>query len=213
MKRASVLVMGDSFMSRDPEYPGQHWSELMTQWQVENVSRAGYSNALIALTVLEYIEHTRPDAVVIGFTDCLRLEFAAQGRHGPGNSWITSAHDPVLTADERLARDYFRVTRDLWMEVNKSAMLIGNVLMTLRNLNIPFAFSWMMFDDFLEQIVPVQRLQFRQFEQQRITYNLATENRHCWGISSPRYHVNDHNAQQRFAKEAHLVLTNQLCIK
>jgi hypothetical protein len=210
MKRPHVLVMGDSFMCRDPDYPGQHWSELMSHWQVTNISRAGYSNCLIALTVMEYLEHTRPDAVILGFTDCLRLEFAAQGRHGPENPWITSTHDNVLTQEERLARDYYRVTRDLWMEVNKAAMQIGNLLSLLRTHQIPFAFSYMMFGDFLEQVTPVQKQLLTQFRTHEIAANLATENRDCWGMTSPRYHVHKADRQQNFAKQAHYILTQQL---
>lgn len=207
--KKKLLVVGDSFMCQDPRYPGQHWSELLPDFDVINLGRSGWSNCLIALTLMEYVSANVPDAVVLGFTDPLRLEFAAQGRHGPENAWITSNHRDVLTADEKLCRDYFTVTRDLQLEANKSAMLIGNLLGMLKDMQIPFAFNYMLFESFLSQITELQQQRLSQFQNQQIPYNLAMDEPDAWAKSDPMFHVLDINKQKKFAMQVKEVLTSQ----
>ena len=207
--KKKLLVVGDSFMCQDPRHPGQHWSELLPAFDVVNLGRSGWSNCLIALSAMEYVSASMPDAVVLGFTDPLRLEFAAQGRHGPNSAWITSNHVGVLTADEKLCGDYFSVTRDLRLEANKSAMLIGNLLGTLQALKIPFAFNYMMFELFLPQITELQQQRLKQFQHQHIPYNLAMDDPDAWKKSDPMFHVHDMNKQKKFAMHAEEVLTSQ----
>ena len=207
--KKKLLVVGDSFMCQDPRYPGQHWSELLPDFDVINLGRSGWSNCLIALTLMEYVSANVPDAVVLGFTDPLRLEFAAQDRHGPDRQWITSSHANVLTADEKLCRDYFTVTRDLRLEANKSAMLIGNSLSMLKDMQIPFAFNYMIFESFLPQIIELQQQRLGQFRAQQISYNLAMDDPDAWLKSDPMFHVNDMNKQRKFAMHAEEVLTSQ----
>ena len=207
--KKKLLVVGDSFMCQDTRYPGQHWSELLPAFDVINFGRSGWSNCLIALTLMEYVSINPPDAVVLGFTDPLRLEFAAQGRHGPDRDWITSNHDGVLTADEKLCRDYFTVTRDLRLEANKSAMLIGNLLGMLKSLQIPFAFNYMIFESFLPQITELQQQRLSQFQTQQIPYNLAMDDPDAWTKFDPMFHVHDMNKQKKFAMHVEKVLTLQ----
>jgi hypothetical protein len=207
--KKKLLVVGDSFMCQDSRYPGQHWSELLPAFDVVNLGRSGWSNCLIALSLMEYVSDNKPDAVVLGFTDPLRIEFAAQGRHGPNNDWITSNHAGVLTADEKLCRDYFSVTRDLQLEANKSAMLISNLFGMLKDLEIPFAFNYMMFESFLPQITELQQQRLNQFQSQQIPYNLAMDHPDAWKQSDPMFHVHDINKQKKFAIHAEEVLTYQ----
>jgi hypothetical protein len=207
--KKKLLVVGDSFMCQDPRYPGQHWSEMLPAFDVVNLGSSGWSNCLIALSLMEYVSASKPDAVVLGFTDPLRLEFAAQGRHGPDKAWITSSHSGALTADERLCRDYFTVTRDTQLEANKSAMLIGNLFGVLKDLKIPFAFNYMIFECFLTEITELQQQRLNQFRPQQIPYNLAMDNTATWEISDPMFHVNDINKQKKFAIHAEEVLTSQ----
>jgi hypothetical protein len=207
--KKKLLVVGDSFMCQDPRYPGQHWSELLPAFDVVNLGRSGWSNCLIALSAMEYVSASTPDAVVLGFTDPLRLEFAAHGRHGPEIAWVTSNHTRALTADEKLCRDYFSATRDLQLEVNKSAMLISNLLGMLQALEIPFAFNYMMFETFLPQITELQQQRLSQFQHQHIPYNLAIDNPDAWSKSDPMFHVDDINKQKKFAMHAEEVLTLQ----
>ena len=207
--KKKLLVVGDSFMCQDARYHGQHWSELLPAFDVINLARAGWSNCLIALSLMEYVSANMPDAVVLGFTDPLRLEFAAQGRHGPGIDWVTSNHGQVLTADEKLSRDYFTVTRDLGLEANKSAMLISNLFSMLKSLQIPFAFNYMMFESFLPQITELQQQRLSQFQTQQIPYNLAMDNPDAWSKSDPMFHVHDMTKQKKFAMHVEKVLTLQ----
>jgi hypothetical protein len=207
--KKKLLVVGDSFMCQDPRYPGQHWSELLPNFDVVNLGRSGWSNCLIALTLMEHVSASTPDAVVLGFTDPLRLEFAAQGRHGPDRPWVTSSHANILTTDEKLCRDYFTVTRDLQLEVNKSAMLISNILSMLEDLKIPFAFNYMMFEIFLSQINELQQQRLSQFQTQQISYNLAMDDPDAWLKSDPLFHVIDMDKQKKFAMHAEEVLTSQ----
>jgi hypothetical protein len=207
--KKKLLVVGDSFMCQDPRYPGQHWSELLPAFDVISLGRSGWSNCLIALTFMEYVSTSIPDAVVLGFTDPLRLEFAAQERHGPDRQWVTSSHNGVLSQDEKLCRDYFSVTRDLQLEANKSAMLIGNLFGMLKDLKIPFAFNYMMFESFLPDITKLQQQRLNQFQTQQIPYNLALDDPASWSKSDPMFHVHDMNKQKKFAMHAEKVLTLQ----
>lgn len=207
--KKKLLVVGDSFMCLDSRYPGQHWSELLPAFDVVNHGRSGWSNCLIALSLMEYVSVNKPDAVVLGFTDPLRLEFAAQGRHGPDRQWVTSSHDGVLNQDEKLCRDYFTVTRDLQLEANKSAMLIGNLFGMLQALKIPFAFNYMMFESFLPRITDLQQQRLGQFHTHQISYNLAMDDPDAWKHSDPMFHVHDINKQKKFAMHAEEVLTLQ----
>jgi hypothetical protein len=209
MKRRPLLVVGDSFMSRDPDYPGQHWSELMPEWQVTNRARPGWSNALIFLEVAEAIEQAPDTAIVLGFTDPLRIEFAARGRHGQGVDWVTNNHAPVLTADERLARDYFHITRDLRLEAIKSAQQILGLFSLLSTRGSLWAYSLMAYEQFLVQLPEVMKLEFQRYATHMIPYNLAEEGRCYWGMTSPRYHVNDAEMQQSFARAANSCLITQ----
>jgi hypothetical protein len=207
--KKKLLVVGDSFMCQDSRHPGQHWSEMLPAFDVVNLGRSGWSNCLIALSLMEYVSVNKPDAVVLGFTDPLRIEFAAQGRHGPDSNWITSNHTKTLTADEKLCRDYFSVTRDLQLEANKSAMIISNLFGMLKDLTIPFAFNYMIFEYFLPQINELQQQRLSQFQTQQIEYNLAIENPDTWVKSDPMFHVHDMNKQKKFAMHAEKVLTFQ----
>jgi hypothetical protein len=207
--KKKLLVVGDSFMCQDPRYPGQHWSELLPNFDVVNLGRSGWSNCLIALTLMEYVSNNVPDAVVLGFTDPLRLEFPAQERHGPDHPWITSSHVNILTADEKLCKDYFTVTRDLDLEANKSAMLISNLLDMLKDMQIPFAFNYMMFELFLSQINELQQQRLSQFHNQQIPYNLAMDERDAWAKADPIFHVDNIDKQKKFAMHAEEVLTSQ----
>ena len=72
MKR--LLVVGDSFMQRDPDFPGQHWSEMLPEYEVINHAQSGISNAIIAYNFWQGLSH-KPEAVILGCTMPDRLEF------------------------------------------------------------------------------------------------------------------------------------------
>ncbi len=72
---ATICVCGDSFFSRDKNYPGQHWSEqLGSQHEVYNLARPGASNFSIWHQVMQ-ADMFDPDLVLVAFTSCPRLEY------------------------------------------------------------------------------------------------------------------------------------------
>ena len=43
-----LLVVGDSFMHPDVDFPGQHWSEMLPEYEILMYSISGSSNGIIA---------------------------------------------------------------------------------------------------------------------------------------------------------------------
>jgi hypothetical protein len=99
--KPTLLVVGDSFMTTDENYQGQHWSEMVTDYNVINFAQSGCTNFMIALQVMQALETLHIDAVVLGFTEENRLEFPYKpGQPAPINRhWYTSGATPLMNND------------------------------------------------------------------------------------------------------------------
>jgi hypothetical protein len=74
MEKINVVVCGDSWMCRDSEFPGTHFSELLEdRYSVTNLARAGVSNVEIGFQLKRAVE-LRPDYVIIAKTSPDRIE-------------------------------------------------------------------------------------------------------------------------------------------
>jgi hypothetical protein len=74
LEKINVVVCGDSWMCRDPEFPGTHFSELLEdRYSVTNLARAGVSNVEIGFQLKQTVE-LNPDYVIIAKTSPDRIE-------------------------------------------------------------------------------------------------------------------------------------------
>lgn len=106
-----LVVCGDSFMSQDPKFPGEHFSEILNfAYQVTNFARPGVGNVDICFQIKEALE-LNPDFVLIGYTDSARMEVPIANttdisdirlnnfRPGPAQRYI-SRTIPTLVGEE-----------------------------------------------------------------------------------------------------------------
>lgn len=207
MKR--LLVVGDSFMHPDANFPGQHWSEMLPEYEIIMRSQSGSTNGMIAWQFFQGLE-LKPDAVVIGFTMADRIEFK---NHNPKDSdkWYSSKHDSRTSADEKLAVDYYQATVCQEMLLFKGFLTVRSLLLTCEQQQIPYAFTlnglWDvdkkdLTNEYWSTIHKHDTQLLGEFANHRAT-NFTTS-----GIfkTSPGFHVDDLAWQQRFAQEVREIL-------
>jgi hypothetical protein len=74
MEKINLVICGDSWMCRDPQYPGTHFSELLdSRYQVTNLARAGVSNIEIGFQLKKVVE-LKPRYVIVAKTGSDRIE-------------------------------------------------------------------------------------------------------------------------------------------
>jgi len=204
-----LLVVGDSFMHPDWKFPGQHWSEMLPEYEILMRSVSGSSNGIITWKFFEGLEQ-KPDAVVLGFTMADRIEFANSDPKY-SDQWYTSVHDSRTTTDQRLAVDYYRATACEEMMLFKGFVTVRSLLLTCEKLKLPYAFTlnglWDVDKKDLtnkhwSNIYKNELRLLGEFDQHRAT-NFVTS-----GIfkMSPGFHVDDPAWQQRFAQEVREIL-------
>ena len=145
MAMKKLLVVGDSFMHPDPEFPGQHWSEMLPEYEIIMRSISGSSNGIIAYQFFQGLK-LNPDAIVIGLTMPDRIEFPIPPGRVPGQRyenkiWYSSANSS-LTKDQQLAADLFRATSDNNMNIFKSILIARSMFLECERRKIPYAFNW-----------------------------------------------------------------------
>jgi hypothetical protein len=204
--KKKLLVVGDSFMRPDPEYPGQHWSEMLPEYDVIMYSQSGSSNGMIANQFFKGLE-LNPDAVVIGFTASDRIEFKLEARPEDArnnNSWITGSH-AALNSVQKIAADYYATAVCQDMQFFKNLLLARSLLLTLEKKKIPFAYTCnLLFNHLDDQEGQAQVDKYLdEFEQHQCPTNLATYSN--WK-ASPGFHTDDPEWQNRFAHEVHTIL-------
>lgn len=143
MKR--LLVVGDSFMCPDTDYPGEHWSEMLPEYDVIMRGVSGSTNGIIAYEFFQGLK-LNPDAVVMGFTMSDRIEFLIPSGRPPGQDyenliWCSSSSS-ALNTDQRLAVDLFRATTDDAMNTFKSMLIAKSMFLECERRRLPYAFNW-----------------------------------------------------------------------
>jgi hypothetical protein len=200
-----LLVVGDSFMKPDPAFPGQHWSEMLTDYHVDNRSQDGCTNAIIAERLWSALD-TELDAVVLGFTMSDRLEFDSSDEYFSltGKKWYTSGAISLHSADESLACKYYKATVSHSMMDFKGFLIARSMLLTLEKLGIKFAWTLNglyyhyntpnrefidpLLDDLKDFEIPTNLVHYPNFK------------------ASPGFHVDDPVWQSRFAQEVREIL-------
>jgi len=205
-----LLVVGDSFMTPDSAFPGQHWSEMLPEYNILMHSQSGATNGIIAWQFFKGLKE-HPDAVVLGFTMPDRIEFKNNNiRHKL--KWYSSKHDGNMTADEKLAVDYYQATACLEMMLFKGFLTVRSLLLTCEKQKIQYAFTlnglWDsndkdINDPLWKNVYENECMLLGEFVKNRIPTNFTSS-----GIfkASPGFHVDDPVWQQRFAQEAREIL-------
>jgi hypothetical protein len=211
--KKKLLVVGDSFMRPDPDYPGQHWSEMLPDYEIIMNSQSGSSNGIIAYNFYQGLSQN-PDAVVLGFTFPSRLEFATNIINGQEKiKWITNVDRTNITTDQQLAADLYQIHTDNEMRQLKETTIARGILSILRDRKIPFAWTlnglfnnlanlpypsdpWinLILSDYFDRMTPTNLTTYQGFK------------------TSPGFHTDDPAWQKRFAQEAREILQNSLTL-
>lgn len=204
MTKPRLLIVGDSFFSKDEQFPNQHWSEMLPDYDVDNRACPGHSVRMILRDLVEGLA-SGADTVVIGFTVAGRIEF----EHMVGifkKSWITSCHQHRLNSEQKLFMTLHEsLTDPEWDNIGTFWQITGALSM-LKTKNIPFVYSLGSY----QMSMPTTKLskqhgnvvndQLARFSSHALDLNLATYPLSLQ-TSSPVFHVPDRLWQSQFAAE------------
>ena len=209
--KKKLLVVGDSFMRPDPDYPGQHWSEMLPEYEIIMNSQSGASNSIIAYNFYQGLTQN-PDAVVLGFTFIFRLEFATNIITREGKiKWTTGADSVNTTKDQQLLADLYKIHTDDEMQQLKETSIARSMLSVLKKKKIPVAWTlnglfcnlthlpypsdpWvnLILSDYFDCMTPTNLATYQDFK------------------TSPGFHTDSPVWQKRFANEVQEILQTQL---
>lgn len=190
-----LLVVGDSFMHPDSNFVGQHWSEMLPEYEILMYSVSGSTNGRIAHQFYQGLLQ-QPDAVVLGFTEPNRLDFEFKGQ------WV-SANYKEITHDQKLLADLYKIHVPHEMLMIKDCTMVVGMLSLLERRKIPYAWTLnLLFNNLYELPYPsdpwVKSILGEYFYRMTDT-NLATYPN--WK-TSPGFHTDDVEWQRRYAQEA-----------
>jgi hypothetical protein len=205
--KSRLLIVGDSFFSRDEKFPNQHWSEMLPGYEVDNRAVPGHSNRMILHDLVEGLT-SRPDAVVIGFTGPSRIEFKNPNPEPDFDRlWMTSQHHQRLTQDQKLLMTLYQsLTEPVWENFGAFWQIIG-ALSFLKSQNIPFVYSLGIYQKLIpvtELLLPhshIVNIQLSKFSSYALVNNLATYPLELQTNFDPLFHVPDPVWQSNFANE------------
>ena len=206
--KPTLLIVGDSFMKPEryhSKFFGQHWSELITDYNIVNLAEDSSSNAVIFVQLLDGLKQ-KPDAVILGFTMPDRIEFANEKFYPPPRRWYSNGMIPAKRSDQRLAVDYYRATVCEEMLAIKGYIVARSCFLTLEKLNIPYAYSFNGLDNDISKSVHTNTWRMEiveEFNQHQIPLNLST---YPDFKMTPGYHVDNIEWQSMFAKQASEIL-------
>ena len=190
-------------MCPDTNFPGQHWSEMLPEYEIIMLSQPGSTNGMIAWQFFEGLK-LNPDAVVLGFTQPNRIEFEAtvEQQKNFKRKWLSNGHTS-LTNDKKLAVDYYVALSDDQMNRFKSCVIARGLFLTCESQGIPYAYTLNgLFNNLIHLPYPsdpdVNNI-LKEFFHRMCATNLATYPK--WK-QSPGFHTDDLSWQQRFAQEA-----------
>jgi hypothetical protein len=203
MAMKKLLVVGDSFMHPDQDFPGQHWSEMLPEYEIIMRSISGSSNGIIAYQFFQGLK-LNPDAVVMGFTMPDRIEFLIPpGKDYNNRIWYSNANNE-LNNDQRLAADMFRATTDDQMNLFKSCVMARGMFLECERRRLPYAFNWNgLYGSAGAPLIPLIESIVSEFRSRQCS-NL---NGHPEFKLSPQYHTDDPVWQNRMATEVRNILT------
>ncbi|CAB4164142.1 hypothetical protein UFOVP1146_78 [uncultured Caudovirales phage] len=214
-----ILVCGDSFSVTDPDYPGLHWTEKILNFspdfEVANLSYGGCSNAMINLQLLQGL-NLNPDFVIISFTNEHRYELDNNINAIPtdltpmgiATYQKTRYTTNVYTQDKEIARWMSSKCSDNFEKI-KNYFYISFCIQTLKQRNIPFAFSLGGFEYKQDYTALINANYMYNFIKDYTDYELKTN---LWfyhgGNSRPYFHVSSNEVQTLYANECINRITN-----
>lgn len=201
-----LLVVGDSFMHPDRNFPGEHWSEMLPEYDVIMRSISSSSNGIIAYQFYQGLQ-INPDAVVMGFTMPDRIEFRIAPEKDLTNRIWYSNGNTQLNSEQRLAVDMFRATTCDQMNLFKSCVIARCMLIECVQRKIPFAYTLNgLFNNLATLPYPSDPTVISMLGEfsSRMCVNLAT---YPAFKTSPGFHTDDPVWQNRMATEVRNILT------
>lgn len=181
-------------MHPDSEFVGQHWSEMLPEYEILMYSVSGSTNGRIAYQFYQGLLQN-PDAVVLGFTEPNRLDFEIDDEWASANHW-------KISSDQKLLSNLYKVHVPQEMLMIKDCSMVGGMLSLLEYRKIPYAWTLnLLFNNLYELPYPsdpwVKRILGEYFYRMTDT-NLATYPN--WK-ASPGFHTDSPEWQRRFSQE------------
>jgi hypothetical protein len=206
-----ILVCGDSFSATDPDFPGLHWTEKILDFspdfEVCNLAHGGCSNAMITLQLLQGL-NLNPNFVIVAFTNENRYELDKDPSILPTDLTVqglsTYQHNRYTT--NMYVKD---AGIEKWMagkcsenfEKLKNYFYISFCLQTLRQHNIPFAFSLGGFEYQQDYTALINSNYVYNFIKDYTANELKTNLWYYGSESTPTYHVSNDQVQTLYANE------------
>jgi hypothetical protein len=203
-----LLIVGDSFMTPDPEFPGQHWSEMLPEYEIFRLTQPGSTNGMIAWQFFQGLKFN-PDLVVFGFTMPDRIEFRLDEDQQKISQriWSSNGHQN-LTPDQQLAVDYYVALTDDHMNRFKSCVMARSLFLTCESRGTPYAYT---LNGLFNNLKPPPDSNvvniLGDFIHRMCPTNLAT---YPHWKSNVGFHTDDPVWQQRFAQEVREILQQPL---
>lgn len=204
-----VAVLGDSFMRPDPSFPGRHFSEMLSPWQVISHAQDGSSNAIIAMQMFEALG-SEPDAVILGFTMMDRLEFdTLQDGRRHGQHWNTNATISPQVQEVHQTMTLYRATASHDMMFIRSLLIARACFATLEKRCIPFAYTLNgLWQHPQNQRQALQDQLIGDFYHREISVNLSLYP--DLKFTTPCYHVDNDEWQSNFALCCQKIIGGQI---
>jgi len=194
-------------MHPDMDFPGEHWSEMLFEYDIIMNAQSGSSNGIIAHKFYQGLAE-KPDAAVLGFTFKSRVEFPVDIVINNNKiKWTTGADRYNITKDQQLFADLYQIHTDNEMQQLKEILRTCSMMSMLQVRNIPFAWTanglfnnlavlpypsdpWINFilDDYSDRRTPTNLATYPNFKM------------------IPGFHTDDPEWQKRFANEVREIL-------
>jgi hypothetical protein len=206
-----ILVCGDSYSVTDPDFSELHWTEKILNFspdfEICNLARGGCSNAMVTLQLLQGL-NLNPNFVILSFTSEHRYELDKD----------VSALPTDLTVEGLANYQAMRYTTNMyvkdaeiakWMggkcsdnfEKLKNYFYISFCLQTLRQHNIPFAFTLGGFEYKQDYPALINSNYMYNFIKDYAEHELKTNLWYHGSKSKPWFHVDSDEVQTLFANE------------
>ena len=208
----TILVCGDSYAVADPDFPDLHWTEKLlgfsSEFRVDNLACGGCSNAMITLQLLQGL-NLNPDFVILSFTNEHRYELDKNIDAFPVD--LTTLSLANYQKSRYTTNMYIKDDNNIieWMsgkcsdnlEKVKNYFYISFCLQTLRQKNIPFAFSLGGFEYKQDYTALINSNYMYNFIKDYTEHEIKTNLWFHGNKSKPWFHVDDDKIQTLFANE------------
>lgn len=182
----SILVVGDSFMYPDKIFPNTHWTELVNNYNIINLSFPGMTNAQIFLNLIKGVS-MNPDYVYLWFTHSKRFEFENRKSNHPVE-YITDCNPELLDYGQTKLMQYYYAETPNSLQNQKSVLYILGSLSFLKVKNIKFLYSYGLFETILGELQTAHLQELDQFKKYYLQ-DADISNYTKEFVLSPSYHT------------------------